>query len=130
LKRQQTRQQQHCHPRSKAKQVNPSFPPTSCPLELTSAPVLITGVTYGGLGFEAARAIAHKEPRLLILAGRSAKNNEDAASRIAKEVPVIKTKTLTLDLGTFKTVRDAAKEFNSWDLESGLDILINNAAIM
>jgi NAD(P)-dependent dehydrogenase (short-subunit alcohol dehydrogenase family) len=128
LKQLRRRQQQHCHLRLKAKQVILSF--SLLGHRLTPTTVLITGVTYGGLGFEAARAIAHHEPKLLILAGRSPKNNEDAASRITKEVPDVKTKTFTLDLGSFKTVRDAAKELNSWDLEGGLDIVINNAAIM
>jgi NAD(P)-dependent dehydrogenase (short-subunit alcohol dehydrogenase family) len=91
---------------------------------------LVTGVTHGGLGFETARAIAHHEPKLVILAGRSPKNTEEAAALIEKEVPSVKTKTLILDLGSFEAVRDAAARLNGWDLPGGIDVLINNAAVM
>lgn len=90
--------------------------------------VLITGTSLGGLGYEAVRTIAHQSPRLLILAGRNPANNEAAASAIRSEVPDAKIRLLTLDLGSFTTVRSAAEECLSWGVE--LDVLVNNAAIM
>lgn len=87
-------------------------------------------MTIGGLGFETARALSHHEPKLLILAGRSAKNNDEAKNAILKESPNVNIKTLVLDLGSFEKIREAAKEVEGWDDSIVIDVLINNAAVM
>lgn len=92
--------------------------------------VLITGVSKGGLGFEAARAIAYHEPKLLILSGRSDDKNKEAEGLIKAEVPSANIRLLKLDLGSFATVRESAKFVESWDKSEVIDVLINNAATM
>jgi NAD(P)-dependent dehydrogenase (short-subunit alcohol dehydrogenase family) len=91
-------------------------------------------VTHGGLGFESARAIAQCEPQLLILAGRSKDKNEEAKRLIEEEVKEnggkVEIKTLILDLGSFEKVREAVGVVEAWGLDGGIDVLINNAAIM
>ncbi|KAF2427732.1 short-chain dehydrogenase [Tothia fuscella] len=91
--------------------------------------VLITGATIGGLGFETARAISHHSPKLLILAGRNSKNNDDAKAALLKESPDVEVRTLLLDLGSFAKVREAAEVVRGWDEGLVVDVLVNNAAI-
>lgn len=90
--------------------------------------VLVTGVSPGGLGAEAAAAIAVQNPKLLILAGRSPDKLRQTQENIAKLAPGVKTKPLILDLASLKQVRQAAQEVESWDI--AIDVLINNAAVM
>lgn len=93
--------------------------------------VLITGISLGGLGFETARVIALHKPRLLILAGRNASKNEESKSLIEAEVRGVEIKIIQLDLGSFEAVRKSAETLKSWEWEgNGIDILINNAAVM
>lgn len=93
--------------------------------------VLITGISKGGLGFETARVIGVYKPKLLILAGRNASKNEESKSSIQAEAPDVQIKTLELDLGSFEAVRKSADTLKAWDWEvKGIDILINNAAVM
>jgi NAD(P)-dependent dehydrogenase (short-subunit alcohol dehydrogenase family) len=90
--------------------------------------ILITGTTKGGIGFETARVIAQHRPRLLILAGRNNANNVEAQRIIQNEVPNANIRLLTLDLSSFRTVREAAAVVNTWP--ENIDVLVNNAAIM
>jgi NAD(P)-dependent dehydrogenase (short-subunit alcohol dehydrogenase family) len=98
--------------------------------------VLVTGHSKGGLGFETARAIALQKPELLILAGRSTTKNEESKKLIEKDlvnkgVTGVEIKLLELDLGSFTAVRKSAERLNRWDWGSkGIDVVINNAAIM
>ncbi|ORY60394.1 oxidoreductase [Leucosporidium creatinivorum] len=115
---------------------NPSFNASTSADEAASAlaseilgkHVLITGVSPGGLGAEAARAIAQHSPALLILAGRSQAKIDETAAAIKKESPSTKLRPLVLDLSSLAAVRKAAEEVNSWP--EPIDVLINNAAIM
>lgn len=92
--------------------------------------ILTTGVTPGGLGATFVEGIAKANPSLLILAGRSASKVEATAKAIAELNPNVKTKTLIVDLGSMKSVRNAAQEVNSWADVPKIDVLVNNAAIM
>lgn len=89
--------------------------------------VVVTGTSPGGLGFETARAIATQSPKLLVLASRDPKKNDQAREDILKESPKVDIKTVVLDLSSQASVREAAKEIVSL---GNVDVLINNAAVM
>ncbi|KAF7550960.1 hypothetical protein G7Z17_g5359 [Cylindrodendrum hubeiense] len=96
--------------------------------EIRGTTVLITGVTLGSLGADAARVIAAHEPKLLILAGRSEKTLNETIASIKTTSPKVDIKTLILDLGSQSSVRSAAAELLK--LTPILDVLINSAALM
>lgn len=124
----QTRPQQPSHPTSKAAPVRTRQTPRVQPL--THAPVLITGVSPGGLGHETARAIALHSPKLLILAGRSASKVDAAQSSIQKATHGTPLRALIVDLSSLSSVRKAAAEVHSWADVPAIDVVINNAGIM
>ncbi|OCK92573.1 short-chain dehydrogenase [Cenococcum geophilum 1.58] len=90
--------------------------------------VLVTGVSPGGIGLETARGIALHSPSLLILAARSPSKLAEADTTIKAAAPGVRTRLLQLDLSSFRTVRAAAEEVNSWT--EPIDVLINNAGVM
>lgn len=90
--------------------------------------MLITGVSPGGLGAEAARVIALHRPALIILAGRSVAKGKQTEQSLHEQSPHINTRLLSLDLGNLQSVKDAAAEVNLYG--ETIDILINNAGIM
>ncbi|CAH0045511.1 unnamed protein product, partial [Clonostachys solani] len=97
--------------------------------EMVGKTVIITGVTSGSLGADAARVIAAHEPKLLILASRS----ESAIAKTIEEIkPTASTGTriepLIIDLGDQLSVRAAAKKV--LELTPVVDVLINSAALM
>jgi NAD(P)-dependent dehydrogenase (short-subunit alcohol dehydrogenase family) len=97
---------------------------------LNQSLVLITGITLGGLGLETARAIALQSPKLIILAGRSLSKVQESQDVLKKAAPQTPTRKLIIDLCSFKDVRRAAGEVNSWEDVLTVDIVINNAGIM
>lgn len=90
--------------------------------------VLVTGATWGGLGAETARVIAKHDPKLVIVAGRREEALDDTIQKIKAETPNANLRPLIIDLGSFQSVRAAAKEINAY--VDPIDVLINNAAIM
>ncbi|OAG05458.1 NAD(P)-binding protein [Paraphaeosphaeria sporulosa] len=92
--------------------------------------ILITGVTPGGLGLETARVIALRDPKLVILAGRSTEKLQQAEEDVKKAAPNVSVRQLVLDLGSLKATRIAAEEVNNWSDVPSIDVVINNAGIM
>ncbi|KAM0261202.1 hypothetical protein ACHAPA_009933 [Fusarium lateritium] len=92
--------------------------------------ILTTGVSLGGLGALFVEAIAVAEPQLAILAGRSLGKLQQTADHLATKFPNLKTKLLTLDLSSLKSVRSATEEINGWTDVPNIDVLVNNAGIM
>ncbi len=90
--------------------------------------VLITGISPGGLGAEAARTISLSQPRLLILPGRNTSQVQETEAAINATSPHVPTRYLKLDLSSQKQIHEAAAEVN--DYKEPIDRLINNAAIM
>ena len=92
--------------------------------------VLVTGVTPKSIGARFVLAIAKASPRLIILAGR----NIAAAQKTADDLGAINSavgfKILSIDLGSFKSVREAATQVNSWTDVPAIDVLVNNGGIM
>jgi NAD(P)-dependent dehydrogenase (short-subunit alcohol dehydrogenase family) len=87
--------------------------------------IVITGANTG-IGYEAARVLAGQGARVL-LGCRSAEKASAARDRICALHPKAEVKLLSLDLGSLRSVRDAAAEAAQ---EERLDLLINNAGIM
>lgn len=85
----------------------------------------ITGANTG-LGFEAAKALAGKNARV-ILGCRSPEKAEQALRAILDEHPGADVCQVEIDLGNLSSVRRAAAEVAQ---EPRLDVLINNAGIM
>ncbi|KAI5478515.1 NAD-P-binding protein [Pseudohyphozyma bogoriensis] len=96
--------------------------------QIAGKTVLITGATPKGLGAEAARAIAQHDPKLLILAGRSQTNLDDAKSMIFKDAPSAKLETLVVDFASLASVRTAASTVKAYTFP--IDVLILNHGIM
>ncbi|KAF9772177.1 hypothetical protein IL306_010124 [Fusarium sp. DS 682] len=92
--------------------------------------ILTTGTSPGGLGALFVEAIAVAEPELAILAGRSVSKLQQTADSLAAKYPNLKTKLLTIDLGSLRSVRSAAEEVNGWTDVPKIDVLVNNAGIM
>ncbi|KAG2177061.1 hypothetical protein INT43_007717 [Umbelopsis isabellina] len=96
--------------------------------EIKGKIVLITGCTWGGLGAEAARAIAKHDPKLLILAGRKQEALDDTVQKIKEESLEANLRTLIIDLASLESVKKAAAEVNQYS--EPIDVLINNSGIM
>ncbi|KAF5626691.1 oxidoreductase [Fusarium tjaetaba] len=92
--------------------------------------ILTTGASLGGLGALFVEAIAVAEPGLVILAGRSVSKLQQTVDNLAAKYPNLKTKLLTIDLGSLRSVRAAAEEVNGWSDVPKVDVLVNNAGIM
>ncbi|PYI05127.1 NAD(P)-binding protein [Aspergillus sclerotiicarbonarius CBS 121057] len=100
----------------------PPPPPT-----LDGKVILVTGGNVG-LGKESIFQLARHNPAAIWLAARSRAKGEDARAEIQREVPNAPIHLLDLDLGSFRSVIQAARTM----LESTdrLDILMLNAGIM
>ena len=87
---------------------------------------IVTGANTG-IGYEAARALAHKGA-VVILACRSREKGEAAVARIASERPRGRVSFAALDLSDLESVRRFADEFKK--THDRLDLLVNNAGVM
>ena len=94
--------------------------------DLTGKIAIVTGAN-SGIGYEMARALAHKQATV-ILACRNQAKGTTAVRQIDQEYAAAKAEFRQLDLSDLASVRRFATEFAS---QCGrLDILINNAGIM
>lgn len=87
---------------------------------------IVTGAN-SGIGYETARALAHKGATT-ILACRSEQKGRAAVEQIQREEPEGTAVLMLLDLGDLDSVRAFADKFQA--RYDRLDILINNAGIM
>ncbi len=87
---------------------------------------IVTGAN-SGIGYEMARALAHKGATV-ILACRNLTKGETAVHQIVQENPEAEAKLIQLDLADLASVRRFADTFTKQ--HDRLDILINNAGIM
>lgn len=95
-------------------------------IDLAGKRILVTGGS-GGLGKEAARALAARGAQI-VLAARSEEKLASARADIEAQVPAARLHTLVLDLASLDSVRAAAAEFlGRFD---SLDVLVNNAGVM
>ncbi|KAG2177057.1 hypothetical protein INT43_007713 [Umbelopsis isabellina] len=89
---------------------------------------IVTGTTWGGIGAETARVIASHGAQLVIVAGRKQSALDETIDKIKQETPDANLRSLVLDLGSLKSVKEAAAQVNGY--EENIDVLINNAAVM
>ncbi|UAB78135.1 SDR family NAD(P)-dependent oxidoreductase [Erythrobacter sp. SCSIO 43205] len=94
--------------------------------DLSGKTVFITGGS-SGLGQETARAMAAKGAHVII-AARNPKQMEEAVAAIKSDVPDAELDTLTCDLASLESIKEAGKQAN--DRFEKIDILINNAGVM
>ncbi len=88
--------------------------------------VIITGAN-SGIGYEAARALAQENAKV-ILAVRNLDAGSAAVERITSETPTAKCEVMHLDLSSLKSVRSFVEAFRR--KYEKLDRLINNAGVM
>ncbi|KAK4120464.1 NAD(P)-binding protein [Parathielavia appendiculata] len=90
--------------------------------------ILVTGVSPKGIGSATVLNLASQNPGLLILASRTKSRLQEVANQIAEKFPSTRVEIVLLDLGSQKSVRQAAADVAA--LTDKLDILINNAGIV
>lgn len=81
-----------------------------------------------GLGKETVLQLAKHNPSQIYLAARTPSKAEAAIEEIKAAVPSANIKLLNLDLTSFTSIADAARQFTS--RSQRLDVLINNAGVM
>ncbi|KAK1776052.1 short-chain dehydrogenase [Copromyces sp. CBS 386.78] len=91
---------------------------------------LITGPSEGGIGAETAISLAHGNPALLILVGRTLTKIQPTIDAIDAVNPSISVKFIAADLTSLNSVREAAREILNDASITHIDVLINNAAVM
>lgn len=89
---------------------------------------MITGVTPGSIGGEAAFQISRHAPSLLVLAGRNIQTLQELDQKIKSETPSANTRLLVCDLSSQESVRKAAEEVNAYP--ETIDVMINSAGVM
>ncbi|KJA19690.1 hypothetical protein HYPSUDRAFT_44061 [Hypholoma sublateritium FD-334 SS-4] len=89
--------------------------------------VIVTGVTPGGYGAETVRVLALVGAKV-VLAGRTLSKIQATMGAVKKEIPGADLKTLILELGSQKSVREAAAEVLAYD--TPVDVVILNAGVM
>ncbi|KAL4862265.1 hypothetical protein BDV12DRAFT_203215 [Aspergillus spectabilis] len=90
--------------------------------------VIITGASPGSLAFEAAKAIAAREPGLLILTARKLSLLQEAKAAILLQTPNADIRLLDFDLASHDAIRKAAASLTySGDK---FDVVINSAGVM
>ncbi|KAF5264998.1 hypothetical protein FOXYS1_4185 [Fusarium oxysporum] len=107
---------------TKEQDFNPKYMPS-----LEGKVILVTGAT-AGLGKESVLQFAHHNPQRIYLCGRDLQKSQLAAQYIKHHVPSASIRLLHLDLGSFASVKEAARIVLS-ECER-LDILMLNAGIM
>lgn len=90
--------------------------------------VVITGVSPKSLGETLAVTIARHSPATLILASRTLSKLEAVAKSVRQTSSQVDPKLVVLDLGSLKSVRQAAADISQ--LVESIDVLINNAAVV
>ncbi|HEC42910.1 MAG TPA: SDR family NAD(P)-dependent oxidoreductase [Bacteroides sp.] len=94
--------------------------------DLSGKTAIVTG-SNSGIGFEAAKALAKKDARV-IMAVRNIEKGEEAAKEIRDAYADSIIVVAGLDLGSLESVKTFADKFNAENQR--LDILINNAGVM
>ncbi|MCW2752773.1 MAG: short-chain dehydrogenase/reductase [Marmoricola sp.] len=95
-------------------------------VDLTGRTCVVTGAT-SGLGRESARALA-ATGALVVMTGRTQDALDEAEAWVSSEVDGALTATVTLDLASLRSVRDAAYEIPA--IAPEIHVLMNNAGVM
>ena len=90
--------------------------------------ILITGTSPKSIAAQLAISLAPHEPKLIVLAGRSAAKMEETAQEVKQAAPACPTRNLIVDFSDLKSVRSAAKDVNGY--AEDIDVLVLSAGIM
>jgi NAD(P)-dependent dehydrogenase (short-subunit alcohol dehydrogenase family) len=90
----------------------------------------VTGPSKGGIGAETAISLAHGAPAMLILLGRSLERVQPTIDAIKEVNPNVPVKFFEVDLASLKSVRRAAQVILADGDIPGIDVTVNNAAVM
>ncbi|OCK76751.1 NAD(P)-binding protein [Lepidopterella palustris CBS 459.81] len=104
-----------------------TFNPSKDIPDLEGKVILVTGGN-AGLGKESILQLAKHNPSRIYLAARTSSKAAAAIQEIKSAVPTADIEFLQLDLGSLKSVKQAADTFTN--REGRLDILLNNAGLM
>ena len=94
--------------------------------DMSGKVAVVTGAN-SGIGYETARALAHKGADV-VMACRNLQKADAAADQIRRENPAGNVEVMQLDLADLDSVRRFAADFK--ETHDRLDLLINNAGIM
>ncbi len=94
--------------------------------DLTGKVIIVTGAN-SGLGFEDIKFFT-KKGATTILACRNLEKANKALAKIKTQIPEAKAEIMHLDLGSLKSIRKFASDFNK--KYDQLDILVNNAGVL
>ena len=101
-------------------------PPFPFP-DLSGKVIVVTGANQPGIGFQTVLEMAKLKPKMIILACRDTKRDQNAVNEIKKE-GLNCVEFMQLDLNDLESVRGFADNFK--EKYDKLDILCNNAGIM
>ncbi|KAL3462054.1 hypothetical protein BJX64DRAFT_288796 [Aspergillus heterothallicus] len=90
--------------------------------------VIITGTSPKSLAFEAAKAIASRQPGLLVLTARSQSLLQETKNAILTEVVDANIEVIDFDLSKQDSVREGVSKLNALNVK--FDVIINSAGIM
>jgi short-subunit dehydrogenase len=90
--------------------------------------VIITGASPGSLAFEAAKAIASKQPGLLVLTARSQSLLQQTKDAILTDVADVDIKLVAYDLSKQERIRKAITGIKGFNVK--FDVIINSAGVM
>ncbi|KAL3441961.1 hypothetical protein BJX65DRAFT_287709 [Aspergillus insuetus] len=90
--------------------------------------VIITGASPGSLAFEAAKAIATKQPGLLVLTARGESLLQQTKDAILTDVADVDIKLVPYDLAKHETIRKAVTVIKGFHVK--FDVIINSAGVM
>jgi len=92
------------------------------------ATVLLTGVNPQSIAFVAAKALATKNPNLIVFLSRDPTVLKESKDALLKDTPNANVRLVVCDLASQESIRKAAAEINAF--EENLDVVINSAGIM
>jgi len=90
--------------------------------------VLLTGVNPQSIAFVAAKALATKNPNLIVFLARDPTVLQESKDALLKDVPKANVRLVVCNLASQESIRKAAEEINAF--EENLDVVINSAGVM
>ena len=90
--------------------------------------VLLTGVNPQSIAFTAAKALAAKNPNLIVFLNRDPVVLKESTDALLADAPNVNVRAVVCDLASQESIRKAAAEINAFDEK--LDVVINAAGVM
>ncbi|KAL3471341.1 NAD(P)-binding protein [Aspergillus californicus] len=90
--------------------------------------VIITGCSPESIAFQVAKAVAARDPGVLVLTARKPALLEESKAQILAQSPNVSIKLVDFDLASQDSIRDAAERLKALNVK--FDALINSAGVM